>query len=101
MIRGHYPVTGVRATIFYHDARKLESSIARQRLGKHIPAKANTLNNRRAVFYVIRISRIDTQRCGKYISAAVNQHATIEEAVFSMEPPQGYITRISSSYNFN
>jgi hypothetical protein len=24
------------------------------------------------------------QRCGKHISAAVNQHATIEEGVFSM-----------------
>jgi hypothetical protein len=28
---------------------------------------------------------IATQSCGKHISAAVNQHATIEEAVFSME----------------
>jgi hypothetical protein len=27
--------------------------------------------------------------------------ATIEEAVFSLGPPQGYITRISSSQNYN
>jgi hypothetical protein len=31
-----------------------------------------------------RTSRVATQRCGKHISAAVNQRATIWETVFSM-----------------
>jgi hypothetical protein len=56
----------------------------RQRLGKHIPAEANARSNRRAVFSVVCAASIATQRCGKHISAAVNQHATIEEAVFSV-----------------
>jgi hypothetical protein len=30
------------------------------------------------------------QLCRKLISAAVNQHATTEEAVFSVDPPRGY-----------
>jgi hypothetical protein len=36
---------------------------------------------------VVRAALVATQRCStcKYISAAVNQHATIEEAVFSVE----------------
>jgi hypothetical protein len=33
-----------------------------------------------------------TQLYGKHISKAVNQHATVEEAVFSVVPPRGYIT---------
>jgi hypothetical protein len=41
-------------------------------------------NKRRAVFSVVRAARVATQRCGKHISAAVNQHAVIEEAVFSV-----------------
>jgi hypothetical protein len=32
---------------------------------------------------VVSGALIAKQRCGKHISAAVNQHATIEEAVFS------------------
>jgi hypothetical protein len=35
------------------------------------------------VFFVVRVALVATQRCGKHISAAANQHATIEEAVFS------------------
>jgi hypothetical protein len=30
---------------------------------------------------------VGTQLCGKHISAAVNQHATIEAVVFSVGPP--------------
>jgi hypothetical protein len=33
----------------------------------------------------------------KHISAVVIQHTTIEEVVFSVGPPRGYITRISRS----
>jgi hypothetical protein len=33
---------------------------------------------------------VATQRCGKHMSAAVNQHATIEEPVFSMGSPRVY-----------
>jgi hypothetical protein len=33
---------------------------------------------------MIRTARVATQRCDKYISAAVNQHAAIDEAVFSV-----------------
>jgi hypothetical protein len=64
-------------------------------LGKHIPAEANARNNKIAVFPVLRATRVATQRCSKHISAAVNQHATIREAAFSVRPPRGYITRIS------
>jgi hypothetical protein len=42
-------------------------------------------------------ARVFTKRCGKHISAAVNQHATIEEAVFSVDQLPGYIRRISHS----
>jgi hypothetical protein len=34
---------------------------------------------------VVSAALVATQRCCKHIHAAVNQHATIEEAVFSME----------------
>jgi hypothetical protein len=40
---------------------------------------------------------VATQLCGEHISAAVNQHATEEDPVFSVAPPQGYIMRISRS----
>jgi hypothetical protein len=36
------------------------------------------------VLPVVLAALVATQRCGKHISAAVNQHATIEEAVFSV-----------------
>jgi hypothetical protein len=41
-------------------------------------------NSREAAFSVVRTAHIVTQLCGKRISAAVNQHVTIEEAVFSV-----------------
>jgi hypothetical protein len=41
-------------------------------------------NNRRAVFSVVRAAFVVTQRCGNRVSAAVNQHATIKKAVFSV-----------------
>jgi hypothetical protein len=41
-------------------------------------------DNRREVFSVVRTTHVVAQRCGKHISAAVNRHATIEEAVFSV-----------------
>jgi hypothetical protein len=44
---------------------------------------------------------VATQLCSKHISVSVNQHATTEEAVFFVDPPRGYITRISRSYNWN
>jgi hypothetical protein len=59
--------------------------------------EANSLNNRRTVFSMICAARVVTQRCGNHISAAVNQHATIDVAVFSVGPPQEYVTRISRS----
>jgi hypothetical protein len=37
------------------------------------------------VFSVVSAALVATQRYDKDISAAVNQHATIEEAVFSAE----------------
>jgi hypothetical protein len=43
----------------------------------------------------VRAALVATQLCGKHITARVNQHSTIEEAVFSMGPPRDYITRIS------
>jgi hypothetical protein len=47
-------------------------------------------NNRREAVSVVRFARVDRQRCGKHISATVNEHATIEEAIFSVGPPRGY-----------
>jgi hypothetical protein len=41
-------------------------------------------NDRRAVFSVACAALIATQLCCKHISAAVDQHATIEEVVFSV-----------------
>jgi hypothetical protein len=45
----------------------------------------------------IRAALIAMQLCGKHIFGAVSQHTTIEDAVFSVGPPRGYITRISRS----
>jgi hypothetical protein len=45
-------------------------------------AEANA-NNRRAVFSMIRAALVAMQRCGKHL-CSVNQHATTEEAVFSV-----------------
>jgi hypothetical protein len=33
---------------------------------------------------MVRAALVATERCGKHISEAVNQHSTIEEAVFSV-----------------
>jgi hypothetical protein len=63
-------------------------------LGKHIPMEANTHKNRKAVFSVVSAALIAKQRCGKYISTAVDQQATTEEAMFSVGAPRGYIMRI-------
>jgi dephospho-CoA kinase len=41
-------------------------------------------NSRRAVFSAVRAARAARQLCGNHISAAVSQHAIIEEAVFSV-----------------
>jgi hypothetical protein len=54
-------------------------------------------NNRRAVFSFVCAVCIATQQWGKRISAAVNQHATIEEVVVSVGRLLGCITRISHS----
>jgi hypothetical protein len=37
------------------------------------------------MFTVVRAARVATQRSTKHISAAVNQYATVQEAVFSVE----------------
>jgi hypothetical protein len=54
--------------------------IARQRLGKHIPAEAYERNNRkgigRSVFYVGRAMPIARQRVSKHISAEENARNT-------------------------
>jgi hypothetical protein len=47
--------------------------------------EANAPKNRRAVFSVVSAALVATQRCGKYISVAMNQQATTEETVFSVE----------------
>jgi hypothetical protein len=47
-------------------------------------AETNARKNGRAVFSMVRAAFVATQLCGKHIPAAVNQHATIEEAVFSV-----------------
>jgi hypothetical protein len=36
------------------------------------------------MFSVVRPALVATQPCGKHISAAMNQHATMKEAVFSV-----------------
>jgi hypothetical protein len=57
-------------------------------------------NNRRGVVSDVLYGSVPCsflRNCAVNISAAVNQHTTIEEAVFSVGPPGGYITRISRS----
>jgi hypothetical protein len=63
----------------------------------YIPAGANVHNNITAIFSVVSAALFARQRCGKHISAAVNQHATIEKAVFSVGSSRGYIMRISGN----
>jgi hypothetical protein len=53
--------------------------------------EANERNNGGVEFSVVSASLVATQRCGKHMSATVNQHATIEEAVFFVGPLRGYI----------
>jgi predicted transcriptional regulator len=74
----------VKIIDYRYDAWKSEWFIGRQRLGKHIPAEAKVRSNSRAVFTAVRDARVATRRSGKHISAAVNQQATISEAVFSV-----------------
>jgi hypothetical protein len=50
----------------------------------HIPAKPEERNNGRTVFSVVSAASVAKQRCGKHKSAAVNQYATIEKAMFSV-----------------
>jgi hypothetical protein len=51
---------------------------------ENIAAYAKARYNRRAVFSVVRAARVATQRCCEHIFAAMNQHTTLEEAVFSV-----------------
>jgi hypothetical protein len=37
---------------------------------------------------MVSVALVAMQLCGKHISVAVNQHATIEEAVFSVGRPE-------------
>jgi hypothetical protein len=50
----------------------------------NILAETNAGNNKRAAISVVSAVLVVRQRCSKPISAAVNQHATTEEAVFSV-----------------
>jgi hypothetical protein len=65
---------GIARSVFYVVRAR---PIARQRVAKHIPAEANAQNSRT---YIAR------QRRGKHA------FATIEEAVFSMDPTRDYIS---------
>jgi hypothetical protein len=83
-LREYFKIKLIILIVMWHDTWKPELFIARQRLVKHIPVEADARNDRRAVFSVVRVALVATQRCGKHIFAAVNQHATIKEAVFSV-----------------
>jgi hypothetical protein len=48
-----------------------------------VPRKG-TRNNRRAVFSAVSAALVATQQCCRHISAAVNQHAILGEAMFSV-----------------
>jgi hypothetical protein len=50
----------------------------------NIPAEAHERNNRTAMCSLVRAASVAMQLWGKHISAAVNQHATLEEVVFSV-----------------
>jgi hypothetical protein len=69
-------INGGRVTIL--DVTR--TAVAIGKLSKQIPAEANARNNRRSVSSVVRAAVVAAQRC----SAAVKQHETIEEAVFSV-----------------
>jgi hypothetical protein len=60
---------------------------------KLLDLKLNQCCRRRSLW--VRAALVATQLYGKLISSAVNQHATTEEAMFSVSPLRGYITRIS------
>jgi hypothetical protein len=65
------------------------SSLLGNGLLKHITAGPNAHKNRRVVFSVFSGALVPTQQCSKHISAEVNQHATMEEAVFSLGATPG------------
>jgi hypothetical protein len=50
---------------------------------------------------VVRTVLVDTPQCRKQVCAAVNQHATIEEAVFSVGAAPRLYNEISRSWNEN
>jgi hypothetical protein len=54
--------------------------VAEERVTYAVTSRNNTGCKRRSLW--VRAALLATQLCGKHISAAVNQHATIEEAVF-------------------
>jgi DNA-binding transcriptional regulator/RsmH inhibitor MraZ len=58
--------------------------------------EVNAHSIRRAVFSVVCTMHVDTERCRENISAALSQHATIEEEVFSV----GAVQRLYNDLNF-
>jgi hypothetical protein len=54
-----------------------------------------SVNIANAVISMVCVARVATQWWGKHTYAAMNQHATKEEAVFLWGPPRGYIMRTS------
>jgi hypothetical protein len=48
------------------------------------PLKRTRASIQELFFSLVRAVVVETQRCGKHISAAMNQYATIKEAVFSV-----------------
>jgi hypothetical protein len=59
---------------------------AEVRVAYAVTLRNNRCCKRRSLW--IRAALVAAQHCGKYISAAVNQRATIEEAAFSVGPPR-------------
>jgi hypothetical protein len=65
--------------------------------GKHIIMEAKARNDRRAVFSLLISALVATQRCGKHISAAVNQCASTEDKLLTLSGPY-YMLSIKAFY---
>jgi hypothetical protein len=70
------------------------TNAAEERVTYAVTSRNNRTGVARGVVYGFRAAVVGTQLCGKHMSAAVNQQATIEKAVFSVDPPRGCITQL-------
>jgi hypothetical protein len=71
------------------------TNAAEERVTYAVTSRNNRIGAASGVLCGVRAAVVATQLCGKHMSAAVNQHAAIEEAVFSVDPPRGCIKSLT------